>query len=237
MATLLASHSIVGNEKTDIVFPNDEKAEVLSINWNELSIPKEQEVKFKRSLSKDGFIALACYQKSLQQLNSPLNMQKVGLYTSFLNGPFLEDLIAETEKKTFPEAFNNLRMKSPPKQVFRQNSAVKATHMAMLLQSNGPQMTFVSPTTGLIDALNAAEIDLLLGTVDFAIVVSAFSFEETQIPLFYKDKFHLDTIRESGVCLILSKGSQLNQHQCEASTDYSYGLCSPYFAKKLIFES
>lgn len=219
----IISKSILTGDKQIFI----EGKSIYVVDETKLSLDEAELVKFKRSLSKDGQMALSCLNTAKKAYNKNFDRMKTGLYSAFLQGPFLSNLVEQTENCNFSEAFTIYRLNTPPKQVFRQNSAVKSTHLAITMQTNGPQMTFVSPKTGFIDALNAAEIDLHTGEVEIAVVTGSFSIEEAQTLRFYQ-QYTSEHVQESAICLILEKSDTLVQYEIENASDYSLGICSPY---------
>ena len=124
------------------------------------------------------------------------------------------------------ESYEFLKMNLSPKQHLKQYGPLRATHFGMQLGLKGPQMCFIDPYSGLIDALNAAEVDLFSGRVDFALVLSAFSFEDPQqVYLYAKNE---EKVFEAGICLLLKKEDSLTQWSGNLNSPFESGPCSPY---------
>lgn len=186
---------------------------------------------YKRSIARDGLLVLHCLQQAIDKLVLP---PKTGIYSAALNGPLLYNAINECKQESNIEEVKCLKKKYPPKQHFRQNAPLRATHYSMVLKKYGPMVSMVDPINGFIDALNWAEIDLCDGTVDCAVVVSGFSFEDPQILDWYsKSSGHL---KESAVCLVLKTDSNLCQHpKLSRDIHLDYGQCTGFFHSNLNF--
>lgn len=187
---------------------------------------------YSRSLPRDGMIALHCLDQMREFLPHESNKDKWGIYSAFLNGPLLYSLLDSLKNKDYEEAFTEARTNWPPKQHFKQNAPLRATHFALQLNSKGPQMCFTDPLYGLVDAMNAAEIDLFTGEVEFALVMSSFSLEDPQIAHFYNQ--FSSKIYEAGLCLLLKKDESLIQWKLlSPQSSTPYGICSPFLANNL----
>lgn len=187
----------------------------------------EKHFPYKRSLAKDGFIALHCLEQAFQKIDKSIPADKIGTYGAALNGPLLYQAFEECRKSTLVEEIGLLKKKWPPKQHFKQNAPLRATHYSMVLKAHGPIVTMVDPMYGLIDALNWAEIDLFDGTVECAIVIAAFALEDVQLIEWYSTKSKI--LSEAGVCLILEKGDKLIQHSKNEYSELKHGQCSCFF--------
>lgn len=236
MVELITSSVLIGEELTQptTLSPSqnktffkvaDSKIETVSIKYSH----------FSRSLPRDGFLALQCIEDVVSRTNVPLGGDRVGLYTAFQNGPALYPLVDKTNPMPPADAVPYFKKWWPPKQHFRQNAPIRANHFAIALGLNGPQMCFVDPISGLTDAINAAEIDLALNQIDYALVVAAHSFEDRLTLDFYSET--TETLFESSVVLLLKKSSdqKIKLTPKAQGTIYKNGVCSPYFNKEIIF--
>lgn len=236
MVELITSSVLIGEELTQPTTLSsshnktffkvaDSKIETVSIKYSH----------FSRSLPRDGYLALHCLEDIVERTQMKFRGDRIGLYTAFQNGPVLYPLVDKTKPMPLTEAVPYFKKWWPPKQHFRQNAPIRANHFAIALGLNGPQMCFVDPISGLTDAINAAEIDLALNQIDYALVVAAHSFEDRLTLDFYSET--TETLFESSVVLLLKRSSdpKIQLTPKPKSTIYKNGVCSPYFNKEIIF--
>lgn len=184
--------------------------------------------KWQRSLTRDGVIAIKCLEELISTGNLNVKPGRLGIYGAFVNGPVLYSQFANLVHSDVADNFNLLKKNWPPKQHFRQNSPLKLAHLSFLFNNHGPMYCFTHPFFGIIDAIQAAEVDLFSNRVDQAIVVSAFSLEDpTQIYLYRQSG--VKTCYESGVALLLERSDLLKNYSENkaASLSFDYGTCSP----------
>jgi hypothetical protein len=185
---------------------------------------------FKRSLANDGLLASHALEMSIRKCQFTFDKAKIGIYSAALNGPLL---YAEYDKTKPDNGFYDLpkfKKHWPPKQHFRQNGPLRATHYSLITKSQGPLITMVDPINGFIDALNWAEVDLFDETTECAIIISSFSFEDPQLFDWYKVR--AKSLKECAVCLILVKDKNhplVQMPHIENQTSLDFGICTPFF--------
>ncbi len=184
---------------------------------------------FNRSLPRDGFLSLcSLYQATLNIDLSQFKNGRIGLYTAFMNGPMLGQLFDKIKEMNLTEGMAYAKKWWPPKQHFRQNAPLRATHFAIHYKLNGPQMCFVHPQNGLHQAIEAAKIDLRLRTVDLAIVTASFSFEDIQTVHYYSES--CTELREASVSLVFNNPE--HNFKITPTHELTSGVCTPYLKLK-----
>jgi len=184
---------------------------------------------FNRSLPRDGFLSLCTLNQALQDTDlSAFESGRVGLYTAFMNGPMLGHLFDKIKDMSLTDGMAYAKKWWPPKQHFRQNAPLRATHFAIRYKLNGPQMCFVHPTNGLHQAIEAARIDLQLGHVDLSVVTASFSFEDVQTVHYYSTI--CSELYEASVSLVFNNPKQ--KFEMTPSHEYTSGVCTPYLKFK-----
>jgi hypothetical protein len=160
---------------------------------------------FPRSFAKDGFSAFHCLSSlfSRRKLHFE-DKHRVGIYTAFQNGPLIYETLNKIKSIDEPMICDFFKKRIPPKQHFKQNAPLRATHFSIFLQNHGPQYCFTNPNSCLEDAISAAKIDLDYGEVDTAVIISAFSFEDLQTFNYFVEQTQYSEIYESAVCILLS---------------------------------
>lgn len=236
MSIILASYEIKGSDhchsnSTGINRDLFASKSLFEIPKSKLENTVQKYRAYARSLARDGLISLMCLDNIRETIPANMDPHRFGLYTAFINGSLTYNLLDRLEELDENQKFMFAKKQWPPKQIFKQNAALRATHLAMTLDINGPQACFVDPFSGLIDALNAAEIDLYLKNIDFAIVTGAFSFEDIQSLYFYSQNVH--TLFESGICLLLQSDEFLTQWKASTEPSYNEGICSPILQRKI----
>jgi hypothetical protein len=191
-----------------------------------------QRFNYKRSLASDGLIALDLVDKAFGLIPVDSKPNSCGIYSASLNGPWLYDAIDSLrELEGLEEKISKLKKLWPPKQHFRQNGPLRATHYSLFSKSRGPLVSLVDPINGLVDAMNWAIVDLSLGKVDYAIVVSAFSCDDIQNTKWYSERSV--KLSESAVCFLLKKNSSLENFELfpsfHANHPLTHGQCTPFF--------
>ncbi len=184
--------------------------------------------KWQRSLTKDGIIAIRCLEELLLTGKVKAETGRLGIYGAFVNGPVLYSQFTNLVHSDVADNFKLLKKNWPPKQHFRQNSPLKLAHLSFLINNKGPLYCFTHPFFGIIDAIQAAEVDLFNNRVDQAIVISAFSLEDPAQIYLYKQA-GIKTCSESGVALLLERNGLLKNYSeyKTATTKFEYGTCSP----------
>ena len=224
MSKAIAHHTINSSKANGTLLESSNSFKFSEIFCNKLL----ESTKYRRSLAKDGLLASFCLEQAINKSNIQINKSRVGIYSAALNGPLLYDEYDKSILDNGSYDLTKFKKMWPPKQHFRQNGPLRATHYSLQLKTQGPLVTMVDPRNGLIDALNWAEIDLFDDTVDYAIVIAGFSFEDPQLYSWYKTKS--TELSECGVCLILGKDGNLIQHQeMDLKVPLNYGICTPLF--------
>ncbi len=230
MLRLKRKQILIGTEQANPqILSSPEGKNFFKVNDNDLKETYEKYSNYSRSLPRDGFLSLHCLDKLKLEFGDKLSGDKVGMYTAFHNGPNLYSLADKIRGMEHTEGILYFKKWWPPKQHFRQNAPIRANHFSMSLGLHGPQMCFVDPQKGLYDAFQAAQIDLYLGIVNLALVISAFSFEDLLTTSFYTRD--CDTLYESAVVLVLEKTRNEPQDLGNPfeSIKFDKGICSPFF--------
>lgn len=184
---------------------------------------------FNRSLPRDGFLSLCSLDQAAKEIDmSQFESGRIGLYTAFMNGPMLGNLFDKIKAMNLTDGMAYAKKWWPPKQHFRQNAPLRATHFAIRYKLNGPQMCFVHPTNGLHQAIEAARIDLKLGHVDLSVVTASFSFEDIQTVHYYSES--CSELYEASVSLVFNNPKQ--KFEMTPSHEYTSGVCTPYLKLK-----
>lgn len=167
-----------------------------------------------------------------RQRQSAIDPCETGLYSVALNGPWPYQSLTELwqQESTLIGRIQTLRKRWPPKQHFRQNAPLRATHYSLALKLAGPLVSFVDPWTGLADAVEWAALDLAQGRVKRALLLAAFAADEEQNLEFFAAT--APELSEAALLLELAPAvgpSPLLWEKGLHRAELPYGVCSPFF--------
>lgn len=226
MRTVFESSILIGSESCSLQESSAYAEDVQFFKIPSTATEKtDQELShFGRSLARDGFLSLASLDLASKNVDfGEYDKGRIGLYTAFMNGPILGSLFDKIQNLPFTEGLAYAKKWWPPKQHFRQNAPLRATHFAIKYKLNGPQMCFTHPLTGLMQAVDAAQIDLKLRHIDLAIVTSSFSFEDLQVVNYYSKNCKI--MKEATASFIFNNPDQ--EIKFADVNKFESGLCTP----------
>lgn len=178
-----------------------------------------------RSTSKDTIIALKCLE-GLELRIPRADGSRIGLFGGFCNGPLFYETINNQIHFDENESFNQLVASWPPRQHFKQSAPLKLSHLSLVNKFQGPMFCFTDPITCVDDSLLIAESELSGGRIDYAIIISGFSLEETQLNKLYVS-FGAKELRECGIALLMTNGDGFEESS-KFSKNFNFAYCSTY---------
>lgn len=202
---------------------NIPRTKALPIDHTKSPLPDR---KAHRAMSRAAvLLSLACLdgKRYLQPILSASPFD-VGIYCAIENGPIdlpSASAMLKTSDAEFADAYRKLRN---PKSFLKQVPNLAPAQMAIFLGIMGPMNVYNHSAYGSLHAMDQAEIDVLEGRVQAALVCSAFSFED---PLVVERVHRSDSGQRllcegAGAMLLAADGSftDWSELDCESSQSY-----------------
>jgi hypothetical protein len=167
-----------------------------------------------------------------------LNLEKAGIFGALLQGPVNEGDFQHQRASVTTSGLEQYRSQWPPKKHFFQMSSAKLAMLLGRFNFTGPAACYSDPVSGWQDAYESASLAVLAGRCEFAIVLSAFSTEDSSMNQIYSTKGAMRLIESSVAALItLEEAANYRNINWEiADMGFEHGICSPYFLKRLASE-
>ncbi len=170
------------------------------------------ERKAYRSMSRAAVLISAAALSSSDLLSTALQDDpfSVGLYIAVENGP--EDYkCVEVLIKTPPEDFALVyKKKRGLKDYLKQLPNLAAAHLGIFLGVRGPMNVYTHSSNSVIHALRQAQLDLEQGLIKYALISTAFSFEDPLLTMRTKEQAPSKAILCEGSAAVVMVADQKN---------------------------
>ncbi|MGZ3654084.1 MAG: hypothetical protein ACXVB9_21665 [Bdellovibrionota bacterium] len=162
-----------------------------------------------RHLGRAGCLVMSHYKPLKEILDAKrAEPRRIGIYSSISIGSLDWNSISELATKGFENFETIMRKKLPPKQIFKYGPNIPAAQLGIFLGATGPLYSFQDRPGENSGPLEQGVSDLLSHSIDYAIVVAAFSLEDP-LQNFYNAKniSPETTPAEASAGLLLSRES------------------------------
>lgn len=136
--------------------------------------------RLKRSLSRASLLLIDCIEKIISKNPDlkDIDPTRVGIFAALDAGPLPQAAVHACVDASIDSYHEKLRQQWPPKQTLKFSSAVAAGALSIYSGWRGTCYVFNCDQHAIHHALQQALLEIEQGTIDYACVCSAFSFED-----------------------------------------------------------